>query len=178
MSDHSLILNEKTQILKQNISIITTKRVNISKERMIPMNSVEKTRWILILSNLELKDFYNIASVCKNCNIYLILLSFINSKKKKVFFILKEEEKFWNLVCMNHNIDTNSKQDSWKRHFLLLYSLGWDESKFGDIFQVDPENKSILIDQNQETVWKMAITKNHLMEGFLYPFILLKTDFG
>jgi hypothetical protein len=131
----------------------------ISKEKMVEFSHSQKQIWRMVLSKLEFDDFFQISSVCKF-----------------IFFMLKEDQIFWgSFASWRLNIDKLPNQYSnWKEYIIIHFSFDWDQSRFNGNFKVDEKDSKILIDLNKERNWKLAITKNPLKEGVLYPFHLLK----
>eukprot|EP01091_Cochliopodium_minus_P012784 TRINITY_DN3965_c0_g1_i1.p1 TRINITY_DN3965_c0_g1~~TRINITY_DN3965_c0_g1_i1.p1 ORF type:complete len:237 (+),score=36.72 TRINITY_DN3965_c0_g1_i1:30-740(+) len=130
----------------------------VSKEGIIELSSANKQIWKLILSRLDVINLLEIATVCKS-----------------FYFLLKEDEIFWSLFAEN-KLKIRSLPNhisSWKK--LSLSSLiEWDHSQLNPLYHIDPKDDKLIIDNSkeEEDSWRSAITKNHLLEGGLYPFFI------
>jgi len=133
-----------------------TIRTSISRDEMIEFEPNQKHIWRMILSYLNIGEFSQMISVCK-----------------ALFFLVKEDQKLWNLICKRESLDIVNYPDdftSWKR--LYLESLiGWDTSTFNERYRADSADKNtleqcwIFLDG-----WYTVLTMNHLLEGVLYSF--------
>eukprot|EP01091_Cochliopodium_minus_P000317 TRINITY_DN10315_c0_g1_i1.p1 TRINITY_DN10315_c0_g1~~TRINITY_DN10315_c0_g1_i1.p1 ORF type:complete len:260 (-),score=51.56 TRINITY_DN10315_c0_g1_i1:52-795(-) len=120
---------------------------------MNEFTSFQKNIWRLILSKLDSEYLYIISKVCKT-----------------FFFMLKEDEIFWSLyVKQLLNIQKLSKENkSWKELFLSSF-IEWDQRNLFGNYKVYGKDKKILTDEKNGD-WGCVLTKQHLLEGVLYPF--------
>ena len=91
---------------------------------------------------------------------------------KELYFVLKENQKFWKLYCERilHQSTLPKEYTDWKRYFVDSFLLEWDESKFENThYCLDPNNKRE-IHYTNTSGWKAALSKTNLIENYLYPF--------
>ena len=91
---------------------------------------------------------------------------------KELYFVLKENQKFWKLYCERilHQSTLPKEYTDWKMYFVDSYLMGWDESKFENThYCLDKDNKR-LIYATTSSGWLCALSKTILIENYLYPF--------
>ena len=134
------------------------KKIVIKKDGMEEMEKFKKQCWISILCLLEMDTLEKVATVCK-----------------EFFFILKENDRFWKLyVEKNYKEEKNLPKDckNWKEFYLTRLRIGWDFERMDAYFHPDPLDPLHLSTRSSSGTWKSCISKNFLIEGYLYPFLL------
>eukprot|EP01091_Cochliopodium_minus_P009708 TRINITY_DN2449_c0_g2_i2.p1 TRINITY_DN2449_c0_g2~~TRINITY_DN2449_c0_g2_i2.p1 ORF type:complete len:297 (-),score=56.92 TRINITY_DN2449_c0_g2_i2:26-916(-) len=128
--------------------------IQITKEGIDELDTFKKQCWIIIISFLDYKDLFVISRVCKT-----------------FFLILKENERFWNLFSINTfgANQLNNHYSSWKKFFYCHLIVGWNKERSSPIFEINDKDIKIL-KTNSKSEWNCCLTKNYLMENFLYPF--------
>ena len=119
----------------------------------------KKIAWMMILSFLDVQDLLTMRRV-----------------NKTIHGILQKGEKFWQIYSSRRGLANKkpTSNQSWREFFFKNYHLSWEESKLKQNFVKDEQNDRILIDILEYPNWRTIITKDHLMEGMMYPFILSK----
>ena len=131
----------------------------ISKDGMQEMDGSIKQCWLMILSHLDFDQLYTIASVCK-----------------AFFFLLKENDRFWNLFVHEKDREAQLPKEcgTWKKFYLLFQRNRWNEERLSKYLKIDEKDSSIISTTNDFSGWKCAITKYPLMENYLYGFNTLR----
>eukprot|EP01091_Cochliopodium_minus_P011214 TRINITY_DN3123_c0_g1_i2.p1 TRINITY_DN3123_c0_g1~~TRINITY_DN3123_c0_g1_i2.p1 ORF type:complete len:164 (-),score=21.20 TRINITY_DN3123_c0_g1_i2:473-964(-) len=135
-------------------------RKKIMKVGMNELSSFHKQIWRLVLAKLDFIELSIMTTVCKS-----------------FFFLLKEDEVFWSLYSQS-NLDITQLPNEYTRwkDFSLSKLIEWDDSKFDEsnLMILDDDDKRILIDERDSNRWKYSRTKQHLLEGILYPLLIFE----
>lgn len=147
--------------MKSFKSLFKKKKKAISKDGISNFDNFQKQCWIYILSFLSFEDLFDsqIASVCKT-----------------FYFILEENDRFWNLFVQRNfgNTELPDECKSWKEYFFMKITTTWDVEKSNPNFIIDKQNPTIISTNNYDKgTWIMCRTKNPLMEGYMYPFQII-----
>ena len=136
-----------------------SKRVVIEKSTMINLPPFQKQAFLMSFSLLEHSDLFSVSIVCK-C----------------FFFMLKEDEKFWKSFVTNKcGVNTLPKEHaSWKKLFMSMIELCWDDSSFETTkFETDETKK--IATYKGPSIWMAAKSSQHLLEGLMYGVEVVNT---
>ena len=131
------------------------KKKLINFDSMSSFTSTEKQIWRFIISHLEYKDLFSIASVCKN---FLILLN--------------KDEMFWMLLSRNESkrggLELPKKSEDWKKYYQHTFLMNWEKN--GNF----TFESSKIATSSFNLPWYACRTSTFLMQNFLYGFEVLR----